>query len=264
MLGTDYVYPRTTNNILEVYLRNTLNIPDDDVRTIYTPFGHNDFDTIIDEIIEFDNGENKTAIVSTVNGDANTYFYKTLAQKQISAEDIPVIAFSVGEGELAPLPTSDLQYLINHMCAWNYFQSVNNTLNNEFITKFKSFVGDDTRIVNDPMEAHYIGFHMWKQAVLQAQSFEVDAVRQAMYGQKVKSLSGFDVVMNTNHHLSKPIMIGKIKNDGQFNIIYQTDPVPGEAWSPHINIPTPVADWTFPWVCGKCFTPSYKRNNETA
>uniref|UniRef100_A0A7S1KLI2 Urea ABC transporter substrate-binding protein n=1 Tax=Percolomonas cosmopolitus TaxID=63605 RepID=A0A7S1KLI2_9EUKA len=257
LLGTDYVYPRTTNNILDSYLRNALSIPSQDILTIYTPFGHSDFDTIIDEVKEFAGTEGKTAIVSTINGDANVYFYRTLAEKQISASEIPVVAFSVGEGELDPLPSSVLALLKDHLAAWNYFQSVNNTLNHEFVKKFQNFVGDSSRVFNDPMEAHYIGFNMWKQAVEQSGSFEVDVVRQALYGQKVRSLSGYDVRMNTNHHLSKPIMIGKIKGDSQFDIVYQTDPVPGAAWSPYINTPLPTADWTFPWVCGKCFTPSY-------
>jgi urea transport system substrate-binding protein len=252
LLGTDYVYPRTTNTILEAYLKS-LNIPDADVKTIYTPFGHSDWSVIVSDIIEFSQGV-PTAVVSTVNGDANVPFYQELAKKKISAQYLPVVAFSVGEGELAGLDTTNL---VGHLASWNYFMSINNTLNHEFIQLYKEFTKDPKAIVNDPMEAHYIGFKLWVQAVQQSKCVDSNCVRQALYQQRVKSLSGYTVGLHTNHHLDKPIVIGEIRTDGQFNILSQVPPVIANPWSPHLHNPIPTADWSYPWVCGKCLAPNY-------
>jgi len=198
-------------------------------------------------------------VVSTINGDANVPFYKELGNQGIKAEDIPVVAFSVGEEELAGIDTKPL---VGHLAAWNYFQSVKNRTNEAFVKQWKAFTKDPKRVSNDPMEAHYIGFKMWTQAVAQAGSTNVDAVRQAMYGQKVHSLSGYEVQMFPNHHLSKPVMIGEVQADGQFQIVWQTKgPIIAEAWSPHIaENKGKVANWTYPWVCGNCTEPKYKTN----
>ncbi|HEX9647052.1 MAG TPA: urea ABC transporter substrate-binding protein [Alphaproteobacteria bacterium] len=256
LLGTDYVYPRTTNKILRAFL-HARGVGDDDILETYTPFGHSDWQTIVSEVAAFASQGKPTAVVSTINGDANVPFYKELANQGISAEDVPVVAFSVGEEELSGLDTAPL---VGHLAAWNYFMSVDSPENAAFIDKWHAFIGNAKRVVNDPMEAHYIGFHMWAQAVAQAGTTEVDAVRQAMYGQTVRSLSGYDVVMNTNHHLSKPVMIGEIQDDGQFDVVWQTDGVVvGDAWSDFIPESAKLtADWTFPWVCGNCEAPLYK------
>src|SRR5579862_7786894 len=253
--GTDYVYPRTTNKILAAYLK-AKGVPDEDVMENYTPFGFSDWQTEVGKIKAFAAGGKKTAVVSTINGDANVPFYKELANQGIKATDIPVIAFSVGEEELSGMDTTNL---VGHLAAWNYFESVKTPENAEFIKEWHAFIKNDKRTTNDPMEATYIGFHMWAQAVEQAGTTDVNAVRQAMYGQKVAAPSGFEAVMNTNHHLSKPVMIGEIRPDGQFDVVWQTKtPIKADAWSPFLaEDKGKVADWTFPWVCGNCTTPKY-------
>ena len=258
LLGTDYVYPRTTNKILRAFL-HAKGVADADIMEEYTPFGHSDWQTIVTNVKKFASEGKKTAVVSTINGDANVPFYKELGNQGIKAEDIPVVAFSVGEEELAGL---DATPLVGHLAAWNYFMSVDSPKNAEFIKQWQTFIKNPKRVTNDPMEAHYIGFKMWVQAVEQAGTTDVDAVRQAMYGQKVKAPGGFDSVMNVNHHLSKPVMIGEIQANGQFDIVWRTDgPIVGDAWSDFIPESKKLtADWTFPWVCGNCEKPKYTVN----
>ena len=253
--GTDYVYPRTTNKILEAYLKSK-GVGPADLMINYTPFGYSDWQAEVAKIKTFGSAGKKTGVVSTINGDANVPFYKELGNQGIKATDIPVVAFSVGEQELAGIDTKPL---LGHLAAWNYFESVDTPLNKEVVAAFKKSVNDDKRVFNDPMEAHYIGFKMWTQAVRQAGTTDVDAVRQAMYGQKVKAPSGFVELMNTNHHLSKPVMIGEIQANGQFDIVWQTkDAIKADAWSPYLpEDKGKVADWTYPWVCGNCTSPKY-------
>ena len=258
LLGTDYVYPRTTNKILRSYLHSK-GVKDSDIMENYTPFGHSDWQTIVADVKKFSGVGKKIAVVSTINGDANVPFYKELANQGIKAEDIPVIAFSVGEEELAGLDTKPL---VGHLAAWNYFMSVETPENTAFIKKWHAFIKDEKRVTNDPMEAHYIGFKMWVQAVTQAGTTDVDAVRQAMYGQKVKNLTGGVAVMNANHHLSKPVLIGEVQADGQFDTVWSTEGlVKGDAWSDFLPESAKLtADWTYPWVCGNCVKPSYMTN----
>jgi urea transport system substrate-binding protein len=255
LAGTDYVYPRTTNKILESFLRGK-GVAAEDIMINYTPFGHSDWQTIVSDIKNFASAGKKTAVVSTVNGDANVPFYKELGNQGIKAEDIPVVAFSVGEEELAGIDTGPL---VGHLGAWNYFMSVDTPENEEMIQNWHAFIGDDNRVFNDPMEAHYIGFTMWTQAVEQAGTTNIDAVRQAMYGQEVPNLTGGVAVMNTNHHLSKPVLIGEIQDDGQFATVWETDGVVvGDAWSDFLAESAKLtADWTYPWVCGNCEKPQY-------
>ena len=256
LAGTDYVYPRTTNKILESFLKSK-GVKAEDIMINYTPFGHSDWQTIVADIKKFAAAGKKTAVVSTINGDANVPFYKELANAGIKASDIPVVAFSVGEEELAGIDTKNL---VGHLAAWNYFQSVKNPTNDAFIKQWHAYIKNPKRVTNDPMEAHYIGFKMWTQAVAQAGTTNVDAVRQAMYGQKVKAPGGFESVMNVNHHLSKPVMIGEIQANGQFETVWQTKgPIKADAWSPFIPESAKLtADWTFPWVCGNCTEPKFK------
>jgi len=226
LLGTDYVYPRTTNNILESYLKGK-DIPADDIFVNYTPFGHSDWSKIVADVVALGADGKKVGVISTINGDANIGFYKELAAAGISADDIPVVAFSVGEEELSGLDTSNL---VGHLAAWNYFQSADTEANAAFIAAWKAKMGAE-RVTNDPMEAHYIGFNMWVNAVEQAGKTDVDAVRTAMYGQEFPNLTGGTAVMLPNHHLSKPVLIGEITAEGQFDIISQTEEVPGDAWT---------------------------------
>jgi urea transport system substrate-binding protein len=253
--GTDYVYPRTTNKILEAFLKSK-GVAAEDIKINYTPFGFSDWQTEVAAIKQFASSGKKTAVVSTINGDANVPFYKELANQGIKATDIPVVAFSVGEEELAGIDTKNL---VGHLAAWNYFESLKNPVNTGFIKEWHTFIKNDKRTTNDPMEATYIGFKMWSHAVEQAGTTDVDAVRQAMYGQKVKAPSGFIAVMNTNHHLSKPVYIGEIQATGQFNVVWQTKTaIKADAWSPFLpEDKGKVADWTYPWVCGNCTSPKF-------
>ncbi|MFY0679221.1 MAG: urea ABC transporter substrate-binding protein [Thalassovita sp.] len=226
LLGTDYVYPRTTNNILESYLQDK-GIAAEDIFVNYTPFGHSDWSKIVADVVALGADGKKVGVISTINGDANIGFYKELAAAGVSADDIPVVAFSVGEEELSGLDTSNL---VGHLAAWNYFQSAESDLNEEFIESWKAFAGEE-RVTNDPMEAHVIGFNMYVKAVEAAGTTDVDAVRSAMYGLEVPNLTGGTAVMLPNHHLAKPVLIGEIQEDGQFDIISQTSEVPGDAWT---------------------------------
>ena len=226
LLGTDYVYPRTTNKILEQYLKDK-GIAAQDIFVNYTPFGHSDWSKIVADVVALGADGKKVGVVSTINGDANIGFYKELAAAGVSADDIPVVAFSVGEEELSGLDTSNL---VGHLAAWNYFQSSDTDINSAFIKAWKERMGKD-RVTNDPMEAHYIGFNMWVNAVTKVGTTNVDAVRTAMYGQKFPNLTGGTAEMLPNHHLTKPVLIGEIQADGQFDIISKTEPVPGDAWT---------------------------------
>ncbi|GAB2195950.1 urea ABC transporter substrate-binding protein [Sessilibacter sp. MAH4] len=247
LAGTDYVYPRTTNKILEAYLE-AKGVDKKDIMISYTPFGHSDWQGIVSDIKKFGSEGTQTAVVSTVNGDANVPFYKELANQGVSAEDIPVVAFSVGEEELSGLDTAPL---VGHLAAWNYFQSVEADVNEDFIKRWQAFTGKE-RVTNDPMEATYIGFNMWTAAVEKAGTTDVDAVEQAMIGITSPNLTGGIAVMNKNHHLSKPVLIGEIQEDGQFEVVWKTESVvPGDAWSDYLpGSKDIIADWTAPIKCG--------------
>src|ERR1700712_4178016 len=262
LLGTDYVYPRTTNKILRAFLKSK-GVADDDIMEDYTPFGHSDYQTIIARIKTFSSAGKKTAVVSTINGDSNVPFYKELGNSGIKATDIPVVAFSVGEEELRGIDTKPL---VGQLAAWNYFESIDNPVNKAFIDKWMAYVkknnlpGGDKRVTNDPMEATYIGIHMWAQAVEQAHTASIDAVRQAIGYQHFKAPSGFDIEMDAeNHHLHKPVYIGEVKADGQFHVVWKTDgPIKAQAWSPYIpDDKGKIADWTYPWACGNCTAPKF-------
>ncbi|NBJ11639.1 urea ABC transporter substrate-binding protein [Microvirga sp. SYSU G3D207] len=241
LAGTDYVYPRTTNKILEAYLKSK-GVKAEDIMVSYTPFGHSDWQTIVADIKKFGSSGKKTAVVSTINGDANVPFYKELANQGVKATDIPVVAFSVGEEELAGIDTKPL---VGHLAAWNYFQSVETPENKAFIEKWKSYTKNPKRVSNDPMEAHVIGFNMWVKAVEKAGTTDPDKVIDAIVGIKVPNLTGGVSEMLPNHHITKPVLIGEIKEDGQFDTVWQTDDlVAGDAWSKHLDGSKDlVADW---------------------
>jgi len=231
LLGTDYVYPRTTNRILRGFL-NSKGIGNADIMEEYTPFGHSDWQGIVARVKRFASEGKKTAIVSTINGDANVPFYRELGNQGIKAEDIPCVAFSVGEEELAGIDTKPL---VGHLAAWNYFMSIKGAPNEEFLKLWQAYIKNPKRVTNDPMEATYTGFRMWTQAVEKAKTTKVDDVRAAVIGQKLMAPCGYEETMLPNHHLSKPVFIGEIQADGQFNIVWKTpNAVPAENWSQFI------------------------------
>lgn len=237
LLGTDYVYPRTTNKILRAFLKSK-GVAEKDIEEMYTPFGHADYQTIVAKIKKFAGG-GKTAVISTINGDSNVPFYKELGNQGIKAKDIPVVAFSVGEEELRGIDTKPL---VGQLAAWNYFMSVKNPENKAFIAKWNAYVkknnlaGGSKRVSNDPMEATYVGLNMWAQAVKKAGTTDVDKVVKAMGGQTVKAPSGYTLKMDeTNHHLWKPVMIGEVQANGQFDVVWKTPKtIRAKPWSPFI------------------------------
>ncbi|MBW8790985.1 urea ABC transporter substrate-binding protein [Rhizobium leguminosarum] len=245
--GTDYVYPRTTNKILEAYLISK-GIPKEDIMTNYTPFGFSDWQTEVSKIKEFGSAGKKTAVVSTINGDANVPFYKELGNKGIKATDIPVVAFSVGEEELAGLDTKPL---VGHLAAWNYFESVESPANKKFIKDWHAFTKNDKRVTNDPMEAAYIGFNAWVKAVQAAGTTDTDKVLDTIIGVSVPNLSGGYATVMPNHHITKPVLIGEIQADGQFEIVQQTPAVVGDEWSDFLpDSKDLISDWRKPMSCG--------------
>ena len=248
LAGTDYVYPRTTNKILEAYLKSK-GVKDEDIMINYTPFGHADWQNIVASIKKFGSAGKKTAVVSTINGDANVPFYKELGNQGIKATDIPVVAFSVGEEELAGIDTKPL---IGHLAAWNYFMSVDNADNKAFIAKWQTFTKNPKRVTNDPMEAHVIGFAMWVKAVEKAGTTDPSKVIDAMIGVAVPNLSGGYAAMMPNHHITKPVLIGEIQGNGQFNIVSQTAGlIVANEWSPYLEGSRDlIADWRAPMSCG--------------
>ena len=238
LLGTDYVYPRTTNKILRAFLKSK-GVADKDIDEKYTPFGHSDYQTIVADIKKFAAG-GKTAVVSTINGDSNVPFYKELGNAGLKATDVPVVAFSVGEEELRGVDTNPL---VGHLAAWNYFMSLKNPFNEDFKKKWAAYAkakklpGADKPLTNDPMEATYVGMHMWAQAVTKAKSTDPDKVIAAMAGQKFNEPDGFEIKMDEkNHHLWKPVFIGEVQKDGQFNVVWKTKgPIRAQPWSQYIE-----------------------------
>jgi len=248
LAGTDYVYPRTTNQILEAYLI-AKGVAKEDIMINYTPFGHSDWQNIVASIKRFGSAGKKTAVVSTINGDANVPFYKELGNQGLKATDIPVVAFSVGEEELAGIDTKPL---VGHLAAWNYFQSVDNADNKAFIDSWKKYTKNPKRVTNDPMEAHYIGFNMWVKAVESAGTIAPDAVIDELIGVAVPNLSGGYSAMMPNHHITKPVLIGEVQADGQFNTVWQTPgTVVAQEWSPYVaDTKDLIGDWRSPMRCG--------------
>src|SRR6195256_4130960 len=245
LAGTDYVYPRTTNKILEAYLKQN-RVAGDDIMINYTPFGHSDWQTIVSDVKKFGSAGKKTSVVSTINGDANVPFYKELGNQGIKATAIPVVAFSVGEEELAGLDTKPL---LGHLAAWNYFESIKSPLNAQFIKDWHTFIKNDKRTTNDPMEAHFIGFNMWVRAAEKAKSTAPDKVIEALPGIQAPNLTGGMSTMLPNHHITEPVFIGEVRADGQFNVVKKTDLVPGAAWSPYLE---GSKDLVADWVTLKC------------
>ena len=256
LAGTDYVYPRTTNKILEAYLK-AKGVKAEDIMVNYTPFGHSDWQSIVSDVKKFGSQGKKTAVVSTINGDANVPFYKELGNQGVKASDIPVIAFSVGEEELSGVDTKPL---VGHLAAWNYFMSGDTKENDAFIKQWHTFIKDKKRVTNDPMEATYIGFNMWVKAVEKAKSTDATKVQTSIIGVKAPNLSGGMSEMLPNHHITKPVLIGEVQADGQFQTVWKTKGlVPGDAWSDFLDGSKDiVADWTAPINCGN-YNPKTKK-----
>lgn len=254
LAGTDYVYPRTTNKILEAYLKSK-GVAQEDIMINYTPFGHSDWQTIVADIKKFGSAGKKTAVVSTINGDANVPFYKELGNQGIKAKDIPVVAFSVGEEELAGIDTKPL---LGHLAAWNYFESIKNPANEKFIKDWQTYTKNPKRVTNDPMEAHVIGFNMWVKAVEKVKSTDPDKVIDALPGIEAPNLTGGTSKMLPNHHITKPVFIGEIKGNGQFDVVWKTPSlVPGDAWSKELD---GSKDLIGDWVGKKCGNFNTKTN----
>jgi urea transport system substrate-binding protein len=256
LLGTEHDYSRVTNRILSAYLAAE-GVQPDDITTIYTQLGASDWRETVQGISDFGAKGKKTAVISTVSGDANGHFYNELVARQIDAKTIPVMALSVSERELWNV---DAAKLTGQMAARSYFQSIESTENDAFVKMWSDFNEQRDKTTSDPMEATLVGFRMWVQAVRQAGTTEVNAVRQAMYGQRIRAPSGFEVVMNTNHHLSKPAMIGKLNPAGTFDVVWRSiNPIKPSVWSRYLPESARLtADWTFPWVCGGCIEPTFK------
>src|SRR6202451_895037 len=260
--GTDYVYPRTTNKILEAYLKSK-GVADADISINYTPFGYSDWQTRVAAIKKFGSAGKKTAVVSTINGDANVPFYKELGNQKISADQIPVGACSVGEEDLSGL---DAKPLVGHLAAWNYFESINTPANKAFIDQWHAFIKNPKRTTNDPMEAHYIGFNLWVKAVQKAKSTDVEKVLAALPGTETPNLTGGTAKVLPNHHITKPVYIGEVKADGQFNVVWKsTGEGPGVAWSDYLLGSKDIeADWVtlkcgnYNKVTKKCSGQNYK------
>ena len=247
LAGTDYVYPRTTNKILESYLISK-GVKKEDIMINYTPFGHSDWQSIVSDVKKFGSTGVKTAVVSTINGDANVPFYKELGNQGIKSEDIPVVAFSVGEEELSGIDTKPL---VGHLAAWNYFESIDAPANKDFIKTWKTYIKDEKRVTNDPMEATYIGFNLWVKAVEKAGTTNVDKVNEAIIGLEVPNLTGGTAKMFKNHHITKPVLIGEIQEDGQFETVFSTKEIAGDAWSDFLpGSKDLISDWTKPINCG--------------
>jgi len=256
LAGTDYVYPRTTNKILEAYLK-AKGVKPADIMINYTPFGYSDWQSIVSKIKKFGSEGKKTAVVSTINGDANVPFYKELGNQGITADQIPVVAFSVGEEELSGMDTKPL---VGHLAAWNYFMSVDSPANDKFIDEWHAYIKNKKRVTNDPMEAHYIGFNMWVKAVQKAGTTDPEKVIDAMVGIAVPNLSGGIATMMPNHHITKPVLIGEIQDDGQFAVVWRTPgEVAGDAWSDYLpGSKDLISDWRAPLSCGNYNVKTHK------
>ncbi|WP_142687896.1 urea ABC transporter substrate-binding protein [Chitinophaga polysaccharea] len=244
LLGTDYVFPRTANKILKAYLLSK-GIPKENIIEEYTPFHHQDYQTIISKVKRFA-ADGKACILSTINGDSNVPFYKEFANQGLSSATCPIMAFSVAEDELRSM---DTEFLVGHLAAWNYFQSNDLPENKKFVADFKAFCakkglpGGDKRVTDDPICWAYTGVYLWAKAAEKAGSFDVSKVRNALYGLDFPSPDGLVKMDPRNHHLAKPVVIGEIKPDGQFDIIWKSEGlVDPQPWSP-LTSPDKDCDW---------------------
>jgi len=237
LLGTDYVFPRTANKVLKAFLLSK-NVPPANIVEEYTPFGHSDYQTIVGKIKAFAK-DGDACVLSTINGDSNVPFYKEFANQGLTADMCPIMAFSVAEDELRSMET---EKLVGHLACWNYFQSINTPENKAFVSNFKEYCashrlpGGSDRVTDDPIEAAYFGVYVWKNAVEKAGSFDIEKVIPQVLGQKFDAPGGAKMMDPINHHTWKPVYVGSIKADGQFDIIWKT---PGlvhpNSFSPYLH-----------------------------
>jgi len=247
LLGTDYVFPRTANKVLKAFLKSK-GVADENIIEEYTPFHHQDYQTIVGKIKAFAAG-GKACVLSTINGDSNVPFYKEFANQGLTAADCPIMAFSVAEDELRAM---DVPPLVGHLACWNYFQSIDTPENKTFVANFKAYCaknnlpGGADRVTDDPIEAAYYGVYVWKAAAEKAGSFDVDKVRQAVYGMKFDAPGGAKMMDPKNQHTWKKVYIGEIQKTGQFKIVWQSkDLVHPDSYSTYLwpdasKIPAPT------------------------
>ena len=224
LLGTDYVFPRTANKVLKAYLLKQ-GVPEANIKENYTPFNHQDYQTIVSEIKNF-GASGDAVVLSTINGDSNVPFYTEFANQGLTSDDVPIIAFSVAEDELRAMDTSKL---VGHLAAWNYFMSIDTPENEAFVQRFKEYCAENNlpggmnRVTDDPIEAAYYGVYVWANAAVKAGSFDVDKVREQVYGMEFNAPGGAKKMHEYNQHTYKPVYIGEIRPDGQFDIVYRSD-----------------------------------------
>lgn len=249
LAGTDYCYPHAINHILISYLHSQ-GVKNEDILVSYTPFGLTDWKEYIARYREFGSTGRETAVLSTLNGDVNVPFYQEIIRQQVTADQLPVMAFSVSEEELTDMEPARLK---GHLSAWNYFQSLKHPVNEKFVKIWHKWTHNDQRVTNDPLESTYIGFKLWVQAVEKAGSTDVDKVLEAIVGLETPNLSGGTARVLPNHHITKPVYIGEIQEDGQFKVVWQSEhEIDGDAWSDYLPASKDlIADWTAPVNCGK-------------
>ena len=246
LLGTDYVYPKTTNKILRAMLL-AKKVPEANIMEEYTPFHHQDYQTIVGKIKKFSAGGG-ACVISTINGDSNVPFYKEFANQGLTADKCPIVAFSVAEDELRSMET---EKLVGHLAAWNYYQSQDTPENKKFVAAFKAYCkakglpGGDARVTDDPIEAAYFGVYVWKMAAEKANSFNIDKVIPAVAGMEFDAPGGKKKMDELNHHTWKPVLIGSIRADGQFDIVWQTPgPVKPDSFSTYLHTPEEIMKLT--------------------
>ncbi|GHC57182.1 transporter substrate-binding protein [Roseibacillus persicicus] len=245
LIGTDYVYPQTTNLVLFEYLLSK-GIPveniggglrkDADGEVIsagnYTPFGHSDFQQIVADIKKF-SASGDACVINTINGDANVPFFKEFAASGLTSEDCPVVSFSLSEDEFRSLPAKDL---VGHLGCWTYFMSNESEANKKFIADFQAWlqktevpgIVKENRVTCSPMVLSYNGVYLWKAAVEKAKSFEPEKVMAALKSGVSFDGPGGTVTSQSNHHLTKNVYIGETLENGQFSVIKSFDNVVGE------------------------------------
>jgi urea transport system substrate-binding protein len=231
LVGTDYVYPRTTNAIIRNYLASC-GIGPEAIEEFYTPFGERNWKEIVHNIRKFAGRDG--AIIAALSGDANVHFFRERARQGLDANGLPVMSLSLGEAEM---PALSERNLIGHMVAWTYLHTIDTPENHAFIDEWRQFTGDAKAMTNDPMEASWLGFQLWTQAVAAAGTTEMRAVRQMLAGRSIRAPSGFDVVLDAeNQHLHKPSIIGRMDEKNVIWPVWTSNtviaPEPWSQWLP--------------------------------
>jgi len=225
-IGTDYIYPRTTNHFLRAFLK-AKGFSVDRLPEVYVPFGHHEWSEQVRMLERFHAG-GRGAIISTINGDSNLSFYKACKDAGFTSQTMPIMAFSVSEAELQFLEPDDV---VGHYVCWDYFMSNPAPENQEFLATWQHYCGAE-RPVYAPMASAVLGFRLWCQAVTASGTTETDVVRQYMYGQTAMTLSGRNAVMGINHHIETVVSIGRATQDRQFETIWSTPrPIAGDPWA---------------------------------